>query len=284
MTRFAAIAALALCSNFVFAQNATAVEGNINPADIENLPEPTILGPPIGDVQEIETITYDAASVTASVISQATTATPVATDVSLTVDLSSAVATETNTSTPAIEKRSVIIGDDASDGPAQRSSIMINRRSLSYPIDTSNTPTPNGYTPAFESLQGATQANGYLTYKTLKSYDASACAAACNKISSCVFFNIYYERNPDSNNNPIDVIKCSMYLMFQHNTTATNVGQWRGKFHVVITGSNGYNKAATPVAPDGYSLEIYDSAAVNAPLRDSAGRQYVCSHMQGGLP
>jgi hypothetical protein len=55
------------------------------------------------------------------------------------------------------------------------------------------------------------------------------------------------------------------------NVTATNNGQWRGSFHVLVTGSNGYNKAAAPVAPTGYSLQSLP-AAVNAPIFDSQGQ------------
>lgn len=130
---------------------------------------------------------------------------------------------------------------------------------------------PSGYTPAFINLQGSTQANGYLTYKTLSKYDPQQCTAACDKISSCQFANIYYEKDPDSNNNPVDVIKCSLYSMPQTNCTATNKGQWRGSFHVLVTGSNGYNKAAAPKTPAGYSLSSLP-AAVNAPVYDSVGQ------------
>lgn len=130
---------------------------------------------------------------------------------------------------------------------------------------------PSGYTPAFINLQGSTQGKGYLTYKTLSTYDPQACTAACDKISSCQFANIYYEKDPDSNNNPVDVIKCALYSMPQTNCTATNVGQWRGSFHVLVTGSNGYNKAAAPAAPAGYSVQQLP-AAVNAPVYDSQGQ------------
>lgn len=112
---------------------------------------------------------------------------------------------------------------------------------------------------------------GYLTYQTLSTYDPKLCTAACDKISSCQFANIYYEKDPNSENNPVDVIKCSLYSMPQTNRTATNKGEWQGNFHVLVTGSNGYNKAAVPVAPPGYSLETLPGA-VNAPLWDSQGQ------------
>jgi len=78
-----------------------------------------------------------------------------------------------------------------------------------------------------------------LTYKTLKSYDPRLCTAACDGVKTCVFANIYYEKDPDSKNNPVDVIKCALYSMYQTDATATNKGQWRGSFQVLVTGSNG---------------------------------------------
>jgi hypothetical protein len=67
----------------------------------------------------------------------------------------------------------------------------------------------------------------YLTSRaTTQTYEPSSCTAACDKISNCLFANIYYEKDPDSHNNPVDVIKC-------------NNGQMRGKFMVLVTGNNG---------------------------------------------
>lgn len=189
MTRFAALASLALC-RVVLAQSGTTLDdvasttvlGGINPSDIESLPTPTILGPPVGDVQSITAVSYDAASVTSAVLSQVLTAT-VATDISVTLDDSTATATDAvavATSTDSVDVSKRYMGRRA----------LYRRANLTYPIDTSDMAAPNGYTPAFESLQGATQGSGYLTYKTLTSYNTTACAAACNKISSCVVSGI----------------------------------------------------------------------------------------------
>jgi hypothetical protein len=86
-----------------------------------------------------------------------------------------------------------------------------------------------------------------------------------------VFANIYYEKDPDASNNPVDVIKCSLYGMVQTIATATNKGQWRGSFQIQVTGSNGYSKATGPVAPIGYSLETLPNG-INAPGSDRTGQ------------
>ncbi|KAJ9665419.1 hypothetical protein H2201_004497 [Coniosporium apollinis] len=152
-------------------------------------------------------------------------------------------------------------------GPAP----LLGKRQAYYK-DTRNQPTLKGYTSAFAGLQGATQAKGYLTYETLKTYDPAACATFCNSVKMCQFFNIYYERNKDAAGNPIDIIKCSAYSLFQTSATATNKGQWRGTFQILITGSNGYNKATNSQAPPGYTLEDFGNAAINAPLYDRTGQ------------
>ncbi|KAI5236684.1 hypothetical protein E4T43_08467 [Aureobasidium subglaciale] len=231
-----------------------ALLSNIDPSDIAAIPEPEILGPPTGVFDEAN-INFDAAQVTNSVLALVATATDAQTDI-ITSTADSSAATQT-----VFAKRSPF-GGVTSD---------IQRRDLTYPVDTSSYDVPSGYTPAFISYQRATQGRGYLTYQTLSRYDPALCTKACDRISSCAFANIYIEKDPDSNNNPVDIIKCSLYSMPQTNATATNSGQWRGKFHVMITGSNGYNKAAVPVAPLGYSLQTLQSAT-NTTVWDRAGQ------------
>ncbi|KAK6003345.1 hypothetical protein QM012_001190 [Aureobasidium pullulans] len=242
----------------------TTLVSNIDPSDIAALPEPEVLGPPVGVYESVSSATYNEAQATASVLALVVEATDAQTAV-ITPESTAIAATKTpipvSSESAAARKRSYVGGLTGN----------VQRRDLSYPIDTSNYHVPSGYTPAFVNLQGSTQANGYLTYKTLSSYDPQQCTAACDKISSCQFANIYYEKDPDSNNNPVDVIKCALYSMPQTNCTATNKGQWRGSFHVLVTGSNGYNKAAAPKTPAGYSLQSLP-AAVNAPVYDDVGQ------------
>ncbi|CAD0101055.1 unnamed protein product [Aureobasidium mustum] len=250
-----ALAALAF-GGMSFAQSTTAVAtsavevdgqtttlvSNIDPSDIAALPEPAVLGPPIGVFETVSSASYNAAEATASALAL--------------------VVEATDAQTAVIAPESTAIAASKTPVPVSSEAAAANKRS--YHV-------PSGYTPAFVNLQGSTQANGYLTYKTLSEYDPQQCTSACDSISSCQFANIYWERDPDSNNNPVDVVKCALYSMPQTNCTATNKGQWRGSFHVLVTGSNGYNKAAAPKTPAGYSLQTLP-AAVNAPVYDDVGQ------------
>ncbi|CAD0110953.1 unnamed protein product [Aureobasidium uvarum] len=232
----------------------SALLSNIDPADIAAIQDPEILGSPIS-VPDAATIDFDEALATRSVLALVATATDAQTNIiTSTADASAAIQT-------VFAKRNSVGGSTG----------KVHRRDLSYPVDTSSYDIPLGYTPAFTNYQRSTQGRGYLTYQTLSKYDPALCTKACDKISSCAFANIYIEKDPDSNGNPVDVIKCSLYSMPQTNVTATNSGQWRGKFHVIITGSNGYNKAAVPLAPTGYSLQTLPSA-INASVWDRAGQ------------
>jgi hypothetical protein len=110
--------------------------------------------------------------------------------------------------------------------------------------------TPTGYQQSFVNLQGATTGGGYISYKTLDSYDVNACSKFCDDSETCTGFNIYIERDPKWNphqcscTNPPSIInyKCSIWGQKVTKETATNTGEGRDDFKVVITGSNGYNK------------------------------------------
>ncbi|PNS14331.1 guanine nucleotide-binding protein subunit beta [Sphaceloma murrayae] len=116
------------------------------------------------------------------------------------------------------------------------------------------------YAQVFSNLQAAVSANSYLGLHTLYAYDVSACAAFCEDTSLCTSFNIYIERDPSLNPtkndstastvwgywcpNPeaITNYKCTLWGSNLDASMATNKGQWRRDFEVVITGSNGYDK------------------------------------------
>lgn len=116
--------------------------------------------------------------------------------------------------------------------------------------------TPSGYDQAFVNLPGAVVGNGYLAYKTLKSYDVDSCSKYCDETDTCTGFNIWIERDPKWNpdqcscNNPPSIInyKCAIWGQKVTKEAATNDGQWRDAYHVVVTASNGYNKG-TYTAP-----------------------------------
>ncbi|PSN69230.1 hypothetical protein BS50DRAFT_599541 [Corynespora cassiicola Philippines] len=139
--------------------------------------------------------------------------------------------------------------------------------------------TPRGYVKSFTNLQGSTQQAGYLTYKNLDggAYNVDACAAFCDSVRYCLGFNIYYERDPSvdpgqacPNPAPFTNVKCSLYGYPVAAGSATNTGQWRNQFHVVIAGSNGYSKMAPCPYPGALTNftgpSDYLHGAINAPL------------------
>jgi len=71
------------------------------------------------------------------------------------------------------------------------------------------------------------------------------------------------------------VIKCVYYGGPVTAASATNVGQWRRDFHVVIAGSNGYvnNSISTPA---GYQGAVsLGNGAINAPLDCASHNTYM---------
>ncbi|KAF2734582.1 hypothetical protein EJ04DRAFT_523565 [Polyplosphaeria fusca] len=138
--------------------------------------------------------------------------------------------------------------------------------------------TPSGYVQTFKNLQASVQEIGYLTYKVLQSaeYDVNNCAAFCDGVKFCLGFNIYFERDPSlepasscPNPAPMTNIKCSLYGYPVYSESATNTGQWRDQFHVVIAGSNGYSKLNPLPSPSPYTNFTGPSpllpGAINAP-------------------
>ncbi|KAI0160361.1 hypothetical protein GGR57DRAFT_499771 [Xylariaceae sp. FL1272] len=113
--------------------------------------------------------------------------------------------------------------------------------------------TPKGYTQTFKDLDAAVNANTYLGLYTLTSYNVSGCAAACDSTDLCTAFNIYIERDPAWNPEQcscsvppsITNFKCTLWGSGVDSAAATNSGQSRGDFEVVITSSNGYSKTTT---------------------------------------
>ena len=110
-----------------------------------------------------------------------------------------------------------------------------------------NAPIPDGYTEAFSNLQGSLSASMYMGLNTLDTFDTLTCASLCDQASGCVAFNMYIERDPTLDANATNCpnppsttnFKCTLWGAPIAAAEATNVGQWRDSFHVVITGSNG---------------------------------------------
>ena len=126
--------------------------------------------------------------------------------------------------------------------------------------DALNAVTPTSYVETFKDLNAAVNANSYLGYKTLKNYDINECASFCDNTKLCIAFNIYIERDPSINPNhcsctnpaSITTYKCSLWGSKIDASSATNHGQNRGAFEVVIVASNGYDKTGSkPPTPPG---------------------------------
>lgn len=100
-------------------------------------------------------------------------------------------------------------------------------------------------------------ASNYMGLYTFRSYDTLGCASKCDQASGCEAFNMYIERDPtlDSNQtncpNPPSTTnyKCTLWGVPLSQEEATNVGQYRDSFHVVIAGSNGKSTSSTIVSP-----------------------------------
>lgn len=103
----------------VIGLNSVTVVSGIDPSDVAAIPEPDVLGPPVGVADEIQTITFDAASVTSSVLALVTAATDAQTEI-----VSGAAATSI-ASTYGRKKRA-FVGD----------STGLQRRDAKYPVDT----------------------------------------------------------------------------------------------------------------------------------------------------
>ncbi|QSZ29458.1 hypothetical protein DSL72_003972 [Monilinia vaccinii-corymbosi] len=119
--------------------------------------------------------------------------------------------------------------------------------------------TPSSYTQTFVDLNAAVSANSYLGLTTFKSYDVAKCGALCDNTDLCTGFNIYVERDPsvdpsDTCSNPASITnyKCTLWGSGVDSASATNSGQWRDSFQVVITGSNGYEKEPAPATQPGW--------------------------------
>ena len=110
-----------------------------------------------------------------------------------------------------------------------------------------NAITPDGYSLVFKDMDASLSASNYMGLYTLKSFDTLECASKCDQANGCEAFNMYSERdpsvNPNNDNCPnppsITNFKCTLWGVPVAVEEATNKGQHRDDFHVVISGSNG---------------------------------------------
>lgn len=161
--------------------------------------------------------------------------------------------------------------------------------------ESATAPTPNGYQEAFTGLNGSLSALNYMGLYTLTSYDTLGCASKCDQASGCVAFNMYAERDPslDANNancpNPPSTInyKCTLWGAPVCDDEATNYGQYRAHFQVVITASNAYNKVAPPAPIECFSGPTELGGAINTPTNTGSYmgyKYYPFSQDQGYTP
>ncbi|KAF2634144.1 hypothetical protein P280DRAFT_366555, partial [Massarina eburnea CBS 473.64] len=127
-------------------------------------------------------------------------------------------------------------------------SVQAFKDNLIYHALALSAPTPSGYTNTFRDLNASVIANSYLAYKSLTSYNVTECASYCNSTQLCTGFNLYIERDPQWNpdrctcQNPASMAnyKCSLWGSDVGKDSATNYGEARNDFTVIIVGSNGY--------------------------------------------
>lgn len=118
--------------------------------------------------------------------------------------------------------------------------------------EAKNAITPAGYVSTFKDLDAFVNGNTYLGLFTLMTYDVQSCAQHCNDAALCTGFNIFVERDPSLNPSAnctlpasITNYKCTLWGSSVDEATATNNGQYRGAFQVVIAGSDGFEKTNT---------------------------------------
>ncbi|KAI5193696.1 hypothetical protein E4T42_09312 [Aureobasidium subglaciale] len=172
----------------------------------------------------------------------------------------------------ALQARGTCNAQPLGSGPAvypDTADAFVNSYALAEVAESAS--TPYGYYEAFDNLQGSVSAAGYRGYKTYTSYDVNKAAADCKAIKGCKAFNIFFERDPSidpcaTNKDPpsTNVIKASFWSVPICAKDATNTGQYREKFHVVIAGSNGYNLVDCAGDVDGWTKETYDGCTINA--------------------
>jgi hypothetical protein len=118
-----------------------------------------------------------------------------------------------------------------------------------YSSTANHAKTSKGYTKAFSSMSASVSLSPsvYLGFTLLETYDLNRCASICDSTKRCIAFNTFFERSPSlrpgpSCPNPPSVvyIKCALWAASFAKSNATNSGQYRDEFKVVIAGSNGY--------------------------------------------
>jgi len=83
----------------------------------------------------------------------------------------------------------------------------------------------------------------------------------------------------------LTISRCSFWGAPIDSSTATNTGQYRGNFQVLIAGSNGYVNMKPPATPAGYTTPYnLNNASINAPLDCNGASTYMGVRMFNTVP
>ncbi|KAI4715907.1 hypothetical protein E4T48_07913 [Aureobasidium sp. EXF-10727] len=230
-------------------------------------PDPTYTETP-GSTAQI--VTYDTTAIAAE-------ATAAASSISIAVT-NVASATAANLKRAACDAQPTGVADYA----LQTDTVAAFSADPRWPSLASAAPTPSGFVQTQKNANGANSAYGYLGYRNLKSYDSQACADICTGTLGCMAFNIYIERDPSVDpgtgcRNPSSVIyaKCALWGSPLSSDSATNTGQTRADFQVVIAGSNAYQNNSL-IIPNGFSMgDTLENSAINAPYDGQGYNTYM---------
>ncbi|KAL8643752.1 MAG: hypothetical protein Q9226_008143 [Calogaya cf. arnoldii] len=152
-----------------------------------------------------------------------------------------------------------------------------------YAALAENSPTPDGYSNIMLNAAASLSASKYMGLRTLKSYDTLGCASLYDQAPGCVAFNMYVERDPSLDPNTVSCpnppsitnYKCTLWSATVSAAQATNKGQWRASFQVVIAGSNAYNKVSPPPGVACYTGPAELGGAINAPYNAQGQNTYM---------
>ncbi|GAB7357487.1 hypothetical protein MBLNU459_g0023t1 [Dothideomycetes sp. NU459] len=148
-----------------------------------------------------------------------------------------------------------------------------------YSVAALSATTPSGYVNVYTNTNAASNANNYLGFTLLQSYDVNYCASQCSAIHGCSSFNIYFERDPSvspdsilcSNPPAVIQVKCVWWGGLVSVTNAVNYGQARAGFDVAIAGSNGYVNATAAAAGPSITSAV---APPSVTMVDAEGASY----------
>lgn len=175
------LATLGACSPFAAPQMLDLVEI----AALAPAPKPTFA---VGVLSQV--LTYNPTSAASQVAAQVT-ADPIS------VDSAQATTTSVVSKRDVIEARTACGPQPTGAGPAASPDTVSAFLGLAaFSSAALNAPVPSGYVNTFTNLQASNNAQGYLGFTTMKTYDVQACASLCDAMNGCASINVLFERDP----------------------------------------------------------------------------------------